>query len=329
MIASMQDGRHLTREGLEDYYSAGAPAVIKIEGTPIVYLIIEPKTETISLRTPFRRQSLPDMSAYQHISATTIYWNDSTWCDLRIGGAQWKDAYPMLCAIADRVQLEGFEFGTAVLNALESFRELLSGHARLSLQEEVGLFGELVVLKHLIRRFPLREAVASWRGPDKEEHDFSVGDHDVEVKTTLSEERTHWISHLDQLSPTIERPLWLISIQLTGVNSGGRSLADLVSEIHNLLRHDPVDAEFSSKLSAAKWRTDAALHYTKRFRLRSMPAAFKIGREFPALSAGLLTHAGLDLARFRQIKYLIDLNGFPPTIHTPDFLQNLDSWVQG
>ena len=55
----------------------------------------------------------------------------------------------------------------------------------------------------------------SWRGPIGEEHDFGMSAPDVEVKTTLGERREHWISTATQLVPTGDRPLYLLSIQLT------------------------------------------------------------------------------------------------------------------
>ena len=106
MTALEASQRHLSRDGLGEYLRSGAPSVIKIEGSPPLYLVIEPLLKRLVLRTPLTGQPIPDLAAYQHISAETIYWNDAHWFELRIEGEMISDAYPVLCSIADRIQLQ-------------------------------------------------------------------------------------------------------------------------------------------------------------------------------------------------------------------------------
>src|SRR5262249_48510664 len=110
MTSAGDSRRHLSPDGFQEYLRAGAPSVIKIEGSPSVYLAIDPSLSKLALRTPLQRQSVPDLSAYQHISAAAVHWNDAQWCELRIEGDIIVEAYPILCAIADRIQLRSLDF---------------------------------------------------------------------------------------------------------------------------------------------------------------------------------------------------------------------------
>lgn len=315
--------RHLTSEGLEYYLAAGVPAVVKIDGTPAAYLVVEPGPRRLRLRTPLDRNCLPDVSAYRHLSAAVMHWNDVSWCEIQVEGAAAREAYPVLCSIADRIQLQGLPFDTAVLGALAAFKDVLAHRERLSFEEEIGLFGELLIVGHLLAQLPPTDVMAAWRGPDGEEHDFDIGDADVEIKSTISEERTHWIGDADQLEPTAGRSLWLMSIQVTAAGAGGLSLADLVSKISSHLSGDPAAEAFERKLALMRWRADEALLYPRKYRLRSEPAVFAVDDDFPALTRRRLTNAGVNLSHVRQFKYALNLDGLIPFPAAPDLLKNV------
>lgn len=317
--------RHLSRDGLADYLAAGAPAVIKIDGDPVLYLVIEPALHRLALRTPLPRKSVPDLSTYRHVSAVAIHWNDRQWFELRIDGRMLLDAYPVLCSIADRVQMHRIDVGPAVTDALASLKELLSSYGRLSEEQETGLFGELLVLHHFIQDGSVPYPIRSWRGSAREEHDFDIGADDVEVKSTASENRHHWIGDINQLKATLGRRLWLASIQLTGAGVGGHSLPDLIDAIRAITPRDPSAQELRRKLDAAGWRDEAAPLYTRRFRLRCPPAVFEVDTTFPALTPTLLAAAGVDCGRFVRVNYMINLDGLPAAPAPPEPLRRLGS----
>jgi hypothetical protein len=316
--------RHLSPEGFHEYLRSGAPSVIRIDGTPAVYLVIDATARQLALRTPLVRHGVPNLSGYQHISVEAIYWNDSQWCELRVSGDIILDAYPILCAIADRIQLQSLDFHTAVTEALTSLRRLLAGRGRMSEEEEIGLFGELLVLRHLLKTVPPSDAIAYWRGPDGEEHDFVLPDGDVEVKSTSLETRSHWIKDVHQLEPKVGRRLRLLSIQLTGASADGATLAGLVEEVRGLVPDAGAAEELGRKLELANWRDGSAELYTTRFRLRTKPAMFDVDNAFPAITPGRLEAAGLEGSRFRQIRYLIDLGGLGESTDTGGLLGHID-----
>jgi Putative PD-(D/E)XK family member, (DUF4420) len=324
MTQSASNERHLSRDSLSHYLSSGAAAIVKIDGNPVLYLSIDPPSYRLALRAPASRSALPDLTAYQHLSAALVYWNDQQWSELRIDGPMLLDAYPLLCLVADKIQLDSSDFTPAVLAALASFRQLLASYARISEQQQVGMYGELLLLRHILRRLPPEKALAAWRGPDNEEHDFNIGDADVEVKTTTSEHRWHWISDATQLTSALGRQLWLVSIQLTGAGTSGASLSDIVSELQSMIP-EAAKAEFQRKLSSMNWTQATAWLYTRKLRLRCTPEVYEVDEHFPALTTRRLTDAGIDHTRFIEIKYLLDLSGLAPAANPPALLANLAS----
>ena len=169
------------------------------------------------------------------------------------------------------------------------------------------------------------DPIRSWRGPAREEHDFDIGADDVEVKSTTSENRHHWIGDINQLKPTLGRRLWLTSIQLTGAVGGGHSLPDLIDAIRAITPHASSAQELHRKLDAAGWRDETAPLYMRRFRLRCPPAVFEVNTTFPALTPTLLTAAGVDCGRFVRVKYMINLDGLPAALAPPEPLRRLGS----
>lgn len=300
------DARHLDREGLRQYLSAGAHAVLKVEGNPALHLIIEPAGQTLRLRTPQGKNTLPDVSAYKNLAAEIIYWRGAQWCQLSINGPVIIDAYPLLVAIADRIQKLGAEFAAATRSALEAFREVLAAGTGLNAEAEIGLFGELMVLLHLLNTMHPQKALDAWRGPETEEHDFGLPEFDLEVKATTSEMRAHWINSLTQLRPTLERPLYLCSLQLTGAGADGLTLAHMVARIETATPV-PLREMLRGKLFAAGWRDAVGSAHVRRFRLRTKPQLYAVVDGFPTLTPEKLATVNTSGA-IVQLRYMIDLS---------------------
>lgn len=90
-----------------------------------------------------------------------------------------------------------------VLTQLARWQKLLKnrGSKLLTLQQQMGLFGELMVLQDVfLENIPPREAVCAWNGPLGDEQDFGYGNSLVEVKTARStNDREMKISSFSQL----------------------------------------------------------------------------------------------------------------------------------
>lgn len=316
--------RHLSWPNLREYLDAGAPAIVRIAGTPEVDLVIEPDEQRIALRGPWPTTGdVPDLVQYRHLDTRVGTSAAGDWVEFAVAGrGVLLEAYPMLLAVADHVQLRGADMGTAIGHVLASYRELLSSLGRLSDDQELGLFGELLVLDRLIGSIGARRAVDSWRGPTREEHDFGLGDFDIEVKTTLTEDRSHHISSMTQLEPSPARSLWLVSVQLTTRGIDGITLPESIDRTMTRLPEPAIRARFADRLTAVGWDPSHGHLYVRRFIPRGEVLAFRVTEEFPAITAQRLRSTGLPIERFSRVSYILHTAGLPPDT-PPDELRGL------
>ncbi len=318
--------RHLSWPNLLEYLEAGAPAIVLIDGAPPLDLVIEPAEERIAIRGPWPETGeVPDLAAYRHLDTRVGTGISGDWVEFAVSGRPvLREAYPLLLAVADRVQLHGDGMAAAIGRVLASYHELLSSLGRLSEHQELGLYGELLVLDHLIGSVGERMAVRSWRGPTLEEHDFGLGDCDIEVKTTLSEDRSHRISSLTQLEPSPDRELWLVSVQLTSGGVGGTTLPEQVQRTTDRLSNPGVLDLFASRLADLGWNPAHDYLYTRHFAPRAEMLTFRVTPDFPAITERRLRDAGFPIERFSHLSYVLHTAGIPPD-PPPTELQGLCS----
>ena len=305
--------RHLSWPNLLKYLNAGAPAIVRITGTPNCDLVIEPVEQRIALRGPWPTAAdIPDLTGYRRLDTRSGTGASGDWVEFAATGRDiLREAYPVLVAVADRVQMHGEGMGRAIQQVLSSYRELLSSLGRLSEHQELGLYGELVVLRHLIRSAGKQTAVDSWKGPTREEHDFGLDSYDIEVKTTLSEDRSHRISSLTQLQPSPDRYLWLVSVQLTASGIGGTTLPQLIESIKDRLSGPALRSRFAERLASVGWDPTHSHLYTRRFASRSDVLTFRVTDNFPAITARRLQSIGLPIERFTKVSYILHTAGLP------------------
>lgn len=317
--------RHLSRASLQEYLSSGVTSVIKLDGKPVTFLVVDPNLGRISLRAPRDSVRLPDLGRYDLLNCESIHWDGQHWYQLTIVGPAVNEAFPLLADVSDRIQLQGQSFEDAVEGALRSLHNILAVVSRMSVQQEVGLLGELIVLDKLITHLPEAQAVESWRGWDKSEHDFDLGDIDLEVKTTLAERRRHRISSATQLAPSPGRNLWLGSFQLTVASersSDAIGLTSIVRRIDRKIKSPAVRADLFDRLTEALWTELAASHYVDRFRIRSEPKWFLVDDEFPAITLASLNELGAA-DEIIEVAYTLDLSGRVAPEQTPQMISVL------
>jgi len=106
---------------------------------------------------------------------------------------------------------------------------------RLSREEEVGLFGELLTLKQLYAHGH-KNAIEHWFGPAGELHDFKKDPEWIlEVKTSVSPNPVVKVGKIDQLEPQ-SLPFNLLLVKLVREKSSGKCLPELIEEIEKLLK---------------------------------------------------------------------------------------------
>jgi hypothetical protein len=116
-------------------------------------------------------------------------------------------------------------------SCFSAWRALFAGSERqLTPKQLAGLFGELTLLEVLLG--VSQAAVACWRGPYREPHDFVGTRQHIEVKTTLSsEDDVVHIHGLEQLTSPDDGPLHLAHLRVEMPSEHGLSVPSLVDRL--------------------------------------------------------------------------------------------------
>jgi len=301
--------RHLSGDSFAGYLATDLLLEHPIEGTPRIILFFDPDNRRIGLRAPARSNEAPGRTGLEHLSISVVHHGGQRMIEIVVDEPRlFADAYPILCGVADRTQLDHMPVSRALNETLRRLGHLIRAEQTLTREVEAGLLGELSLLAGLTAVTTPELAIQAWRG-GTEEHDFGLPDLDVEVKTTTSESRSHRISSLTQLQPTADRPLWLLSLQLTRAGSGGTDAAEMIRRVRTLFATATLRDEFDARVQAAGWRHRYANDALQSWRLRTDPALFHVTADFPRLTPAILAAGGVDLDAVSDIRYRIDLTG--------------------
>jgi hypothetical protein len=215
---------------------------------------------------------------------------------------------PFCSEIVDAVVRQSREPWKAVAATIRAWQSAWKP-ARQSIDKivQVGLFGELLVLRSLMIPTLGPAAVDQWRGPDSERHDF-VGDQlHIEVKTTRKSRPEHEISRLDQLRTSSGCRLLFVSILLEESVGGDESLATQVDAVVDLLRGDAAALDlFMTKIANMGWSEEVRNSgELLRFFLRGAEV-YAVDDDFPRLPDDFFPPTGVV-----SVKYTIDLANLP------------------
>ncbi|WP_289172294.1 PD-(D/E)XK motif protein [uncultured Parasutterella sp.] len=110
-------------------------------------------------------------------------------------------------------------------------------------ETEIGLFGELSLLKEMLEK-KIPDPVGKWKGPEGGKQDFELEDFSVEVKTLKPSARTVKISSLQQLD--FPPPVFLL-VNTIDKSETGKTLLSLVYEVEALLQEEPEKLQLLQK----------------------------------------------------------------------------------
>ncbi|MDX2015632.1 MAG: PD-(D/E)XK motif protein [Myxococcaceae bacterium] len=300
-----QTERHLSWEFLSERIKGGTPSREQIQGTPQCDLILEARGRRLALvvtGAPAKDERLPFFASVECVRVGT---GARSYVQLSCTDRErYQEFYAFVTAVADRVQLQGMPVDEAIADAADSVRDLLAGGTALPLERQLGLWGELWAVEALAERTTWKTAVQAWiaNGDSPEEHDFALATLDIEVKTTNAELRRHHISSASQLTPKHDRPLFVLSLQITAGGAGGTTLADAVAKVRAAAVKS-VAVKLEKTLKAVGWRDEDADRYSTRWVHRSAPIAFN-ATELPRLKV-----EGSNPHRLVSWTYVVDVSG--------------------
>lgn len=319
MTSSGVTNRHASVESFDRYLATGGDAVIPVKGAPSAFIFIHAAKRELGLRVEVDVETEAPETGLRNIVSRIAARNGVRYLEVVVtSAALFHDAYPVLCSMADRVQVMGMSPAEALRATLDKMSALLRAPEMMSRDREVGLFGELLFLRGLVHSIGANAGVQAWRGGQAEEHDFGLPEFDVEVKTTTSEHRTHWIESLTQLMPTIDRQLWLVSHQITNGGGAGRTLPDLVDEVRNSVGTFASATRFETALLESGWSDDYRDRLVTRWVLRTDSVAFLVVDPFPKLTPGSLQPNASALDRIVDVRYRINLDRLDVTPDVPE-----------
>ena len=122
---------------------------------------------------------------------------------------------------------------SGMLARLRNWQAFMSrGADRLSLEEQTGLFAELLALEALLdAKIDPTIAITGWTGPQNGLRDFAIGSVEIEVKAGVGTHASRFhVSHLDQLDESTVDKLFLFHYALIE-DSNGLTLPMLVNQL--------------------------------------------------------------------------------------------------
>lgn len=233
-----------------------------------------------------------------------------------------RQFYSFATAIADRILESQQPPAEAIALELRYFTALLEEKRLLSIERQVGLLGELIVLEKMIRSDG-PDAIQAWIGPQGEPHDFRAGRNEFEVKTAAGSRRIHTIHNLTQLLASPDSSLFIMSILVGPAGKdGGFSLASKIESISRYLEAAPHRLhEFQDALQSLGYSDRDQSHYDRAFILRRPLAVVPVNSQFPAVTAsGLLSLLGQEAHRIDRFVYDVNIEGLESEEGSDDYV---------
>ncbi|MHC6050336.1 PD-(D/E)XK motif protein [Ralstonia solanacearum] len=173
-----------------------------------------------------------------------------------------------------------------LLGRVRAWQEFMRrGGEPLSAEAEIGLFGELSLLRALLDEgLDASTACEAWRGPLGGLRDFELGTGGIEVKSTLSSSGFRAkVGGLEQLDDTERQPLFLMAVRLRQIK-GGQSLPDTVEMARDIVAGDSAaERLLAERLIASGYRDQHADSYTRRFEIAET-RVLRVDEGFPRLT---------------------------------------------
>jgi Putative PD-(D/E)XK family member, (DUF4420) len=155
-----------------------------------------------------------------------------------------------------------------IVTWVEEWQMLLGRRARLSAEEQLGLWGELWVLSKAVE---VDRLFLAWRGPEREPVDFFYDGAGLEIKVSRRA-HVHHISQTQIDAPRGEHDAYLLSMWVGAESARGVSLAELVERLLNKLS-DPV--AFLRQLANVGYSPQDQQEYATRYVPLEAPLWFR------------------------------------------------------
>jgi hypothetical protein len=221
--------------------------------------------------------------------------------------------YDFAVEVLDLTQRGGFTAKAAIDEAWKRWGQLIEQQSVLSRERQVGLIGELHVLRLLAAAHGWNFAIDAWHQTARAKHDFCLELCDVEVKTTTSDRRVHTIGSIDQLLPSPNRPLYILSNQFAVAPRLAAKSFSLASTVRDSFKELEDDANlqdaFKQRLVQVGWRENHTGYYQTSFVVRDFARLVPVDDYCPRIVPQMLIDGlGPVSSRIDSVMYSIDVS---------------------
>jgi len=259
---------------------------------------IETSTNRRAVLLPLPSGTLPARRDWPHCRGLEVFAlsiNGVPNLGVRLNDDQFSDVFGTLAEdVARRVSNvpDDAAAAAAFVDRLRRWQKFLAARsASISVPEQRGLFGELLVMRnHVLREFGPEIAVRSWRAPQASHQDFQFPSASIEVKTTTEKQpQAVRITSERQLDGTGSGALFLIvvilderEIEVSDEAMPGESLPDIVADLRERTTGAP-RLDFDDRLLDLGYLdAEAPRLSSRRFTLRN-ELAFRVHDSFPRI----------------------------------------------
>lgn len=210
---------------------------------------------------------------------------------IRLEDTQKQDVFLKLCLdLVEHVKASEQKQDTfrVVCRRLKKWQSLLSGKAQhlLSANEVQGLYAELYFLSEMLDKGSVSEGmlIRGWKGPDKNQHDFILGDIAVEIKSVTGDQRgAVRITSEDQLTTHLDRLyLRVYFLSEPETDARGESLNSIIRRVARQLTEQENRDLFETKLETARY-IDIPDYDTPHFRVKDC-RSYLVAEDFPRIT---------------------------------------------
>ena len=226
--------------------------------------------------------------------------------------------YTFCCYLDDEFTSTNKSLGSVIKDVAKKWKELTKEQRSIK-ELEKGLLGELWFLSNLVENFG-QNYIKYWRGFGGDRHDFRINDSEFEIKTTSSDTRQHFISSINQLEPSVDCNLSLISIQIapTKSNKNSISVVKLINQIESNLTQFNLSLFHSNLIDYVGEEIEFIKKLNTKYVFSSSPMIMNVDERFPRISYGefiKLKH----LHRISDLKYRLNVEGIGQPISNQEF----------
>ncbi len=254
--------------------------------------------------------SLEELPRLKKIDVKISALDQWRWCVVELQDRALEDIFHVLCRVlveAARKVDNCNGVMPLLLRHLKRWQQLLGKGTipgLLSLQEQIGLMGELLFLRdYLLPALPTSAALESWVAPQEHPQDFQLPHGaavEIKCRQATSPEMVHISSQWQLHQETL--PLFLVVLTVARCEAGnGDSLYSIVQGLRRLMENDPNTLEAFEVSLFERGYVDHPDEYGCRHCMLRATQSFQVGQGFPRIVPGELPTGIL------QVVYTISL----------------------